>query len=324
MTVSGRLINYRLRPAKNVERKMLKEILAKLSSFYSLNSYQYIGFGSHYFSDFILFHKYLHISDMISMEKDIANKTKYNFNLPLSCIHIEFGESNELLPKFNYEKPTILWLDYDKRFNPSMLEDIDTFAQNCISGSTLFISFNSQPHRLNNLKAEFEVEEDDGLYERKIRLEVSDQYFPHDFTEKGIRRWENYSNLIRNSITSRIIDTLTNRNISDKKYFFKQLCFFNYKDDAEMTTIGFIFFEEKDHELYDLCKFNELDFFQEREIPYEINIPNLTLKEIKTLMENMPHLTENKLPKGIFQKNDIENFRKIYKYFPTYLDVDYG
>ncbi|RMG75351.1 MAG: hypothetical protein D6711_06830, partial [Chloroflexi bacterium] len=64
MPSSSRKINYGLRPAKHIERKMLIEIFRRLSEFGSVESYRYIGFGALYFNDFYQFHKYLGIQNM--------------------------------------------------------------------------------------------------------------------------------------------------------------------------------------------------------------------------------------------------------------------
>ena len=61
-------INYLLRPNKSVERKMVCEMLAGISSVKDLSAYQYIGFGSTYFADFSLFHRSFGITKMISIE----------------------------------------------------------------------------------------------------------------------------------------------------------------------------------------------------------------------------------------------------------------
>src|SRR5688572_20955159 len=98
MAGSYERINYGLRPAKSIERKMLCEAFRRLSEFGSVESYVYIGFGSTYFSDFNLFHKQLGIRNMISLEKDKNNKARFEFNRPFKCITIEYGHSNEILP----------------------------------------------------------------------------------------------------------------------------------------------------------------------------------------------------------------------------------
>src|SRR5690349_11519838 len=107
-------INYSLRPAKHVERKMLVESFRKLSEFDAIRNYRYIGFGSIYFSDFHLLHKSLGITNMLSIEKDEHNQSRFEFNSPFDCVDIKFGMSDAILPTLEWENiPTIIWLDYD-------------------------------------------------------------------------------------------------------------------------------------------------------------------------------------------------------------------
>lgn len=49
MSDSGQKINYTLRPAKCVERKILCELLIKFKTPIPIHEYRYIGFGSFYF-----------------------------------------------------------------------------------------------------------------------------------------------------------------------------------------------------------------------------------------------------------------------------------
>ena len=79
-------INYLLRPSKQVERKLFVEMFLKLAQVgYDVPSYTYVGLGSVYFADFLLFNKYLYIDNMICVEHaDIPNRMKFNkriFNL---------------------------------------------------------------------------------------------------------------------------------------------------------------------------------------------------------------------------------------------------
>ena len=55
--------NYLLRPSKQVERKLLIETMHHLAaSGYPIYKYTYVGLGSIYYADFMLFHKYLYIN----------------------------------------------------------------------------------------------------------------------------------------------------------------------------------------------------------------------------------------------------------------------
>lgn len=135
MSNSGRKINYSVRPAKNVERKMMRDFFLRLSHFGRIEDYRYIGFGSKYFSDFIIFHRHLNISEMISIEADTNNRARYEFNKPYSNIRMEWGHSSEVLPKLAQSaKKTIYWLDYDGAFEPFMLQDAAIVAEGISSG----------------------------------------------------------------------------------------------------------------------------------------------------------------------------------------------
>ena len=76
MTAGGKArsyekFNYLLRPSKQVERKLFIETLHRLrDADYPICSYTYVGLGSIFYADFILFHKYLYIDRMICAERD--------------------------------------------------------------------------------------------------------------------------------------------------------------------------------------------------------------------------------------------------------------
>ena len=106
-------IDYNLRPAKSIERKMLCEAFRRLLSFSDLTEYRYVGFGSTFFSDFSLIHKSLGLTDLISIEKEEKDKRRFRFNRPYKCIKLCFGNANDVLPNLSWAKKIILWLDYD-------------------------------------------------------------------------------------------------------------------------------------------------------------------------------------------------------------------
>lgn len=139
-------INYALRPAKCVERKMMCDTFRRLAPFARVESYRYVGFGSVYFSDFILFHRALGMSEMISIEKDEDNQDRFEFNKPFRCVQLEFGESNDVLPKLAWDARSIVWLDYDGTLTGTVLKDVALLATNMVSGSVLALSYNVEPY----------------------------------------------------------------------------------------------------------------------------------------------------------------------------------
>ena len=98
------------RPKKQIERKMLIEFLQNIQHKLNINlsEYQYIGLGSIYYYDFILFHKYLNISDMISLD-DKDYPKRFEFNKPFDFIEYKNISTSEFLPNNELDKKLFIW-----------------------------------------------------------------------------------------------------------------------------------------------------------------------------------------------------------------------
>src|ERR1039458_7349749 len=96
-TQSYRKVQYELRSAKQVERRMLIDARQTLGAAgFNIPEFQYTGFGSIYFVDFVLFHKYLGIKKMWSVEHDLTIKKRIRFNRPFSFVKILDRKSTRL------------------------------------------------------------------------------------------------------------------------------------------------------------------------------------------------------------------------------------
>src|SRR5438874_12849499 len=106
--------NYLIRPAKQIERKLLIEGLHQLSACgFPIRQYRYVGLGSPFYADFVLFHKYLYIEDMICVEaNDIRRRMK--FNKPFPKVALQMRKVSEVIPKLDRALRHVVWLDYDK------------------------------------------------------------------------------------------------------------------------------------------------------------------------------------------------------------------
>src|SRR6202035_674935 len=105
-------VPYDLRPAKQVERRMLVETFQTLAQQgFPIDEYQYTGFGSIYFVDFILFHKLLGIRKMLSLEIDEKIRKRVKFNQPFGCVEVKIARIEDELPKMSRDIRHILWLD---------------------------------------------------------------------------------------------------------------------------------------------------------------------------------------------------------------------
>ena len=305
-------IDYSIRPAKQIERKMLCEVFLCLSEFGSVKDYRYIGFGSTYFRDFILIHKVLGITNMISIEGDVKNKKRFLFNQPYSCVDIKFGHSNKMLPELIGDVRTILWLDYDYRLDATVLADISWFCTKAISGSVLIITVNAKPDKHPKDKvSEF------------IRRVVKTK-FPRNIKGKDLTDWGT-AQVSRTVIHNHIEEELETRNggrADGSKYKYQQLFNFHYEDGAKMLSVGGILFDQGNENKYNACQFDRFSFVRKDKEPYLIKVPKLTTKEILHLDAQLPERDLEKVTGHSIPMEDIKDYSELYRYFPKFAEVD--
>lgn len=319
---SFRKINYSLRPAKAVERRILSFALKKLNHFDHLSAYQYIGFGATTFHDFILFHKELGINKMFSIEES-GNKERFNFNKPYRCIEMLWGKSQDILPSVDWDTKSILWLDYDKTIKEPYLEDTSTFFASAVSGSVFLITLSCDPDAYGVENSERRQKIIDSIGENNL-------FFGNKTIDFSTA---NLSKSLRRIINAKIQSTLNDRNgglKNENKLTYKQLFYFNYADGMKMLTIGGLIYNENDREKYDSVNFEEYDFIRREDEAFEIDIPALTMKEIRFLNSQLPNGIDNegkykvRVHKDLnpnLPPTDILNYSKVYNFFPLYTEA---
>lgn len=314
-------INYRLRPAKAVERKIICDSLRCLSPFGELTTYRYVGFGSTYFSDFILFHKSLHIEDMISIEKETNAKVRFEYNRPFGCIKIEYGNSYEVLPTLEWSKKSIVWLDYDSPLEKKILDDIDTLTTKLVSGSVLIVTVSAEPERPQ--EEGLSIEKIHEFRKDKLQEKLTNEKIPIDLKSIDLTG-KNLAKLYKRIIDNQLEQSLSNANSArskDKKLNYKQIFDFRYADGSRMLTVGWLIFEQSYDELAKQCKFSNNFNIAEVNKPYEIKIPNLTLKETQYLDSQMPTDNCNTVNRICIPLKDVKLYAELYKYFPSFVEM---
>ena len=312
MAGSYEKINYALRPAKNVERKMMAEAFANLRHLYPIEQYQYIGFGSTYFSDFNLFHRLLGLTNMISLEQAEAHQARFEFNRPFNCIQLLFGHSNDLLPTLAWDKPTILWLDYDDRLNDKMLTDIDFACKEMISGSIFLISVNAHPDRSNEPRLEL------------LKDRVGEDNLPLEVTDRELAGWS-MSGTCRTIIMNSIEQSLSSRNavlpIADQ-LAYQQLFNFQYEDGSKMLTVGGVVYKPDHATQIKQCGFESLPFVRTDDAHYRIVMPNLTYREMRHLDTQLPLTDQLSLQAEGIAERDLGRYQQLYRYFPMFAETE--
>ena len=326
-------INYALRPAKHAERKMFCETFSRLSLLDNLKNYRYIGMGSAYFSDFNLFHKTLGVTKLLSIEGEDEEeyKERIHFNKPFACIEVEFGRSNVVLPKLpwsDWDNKSIVWLDYVDKLMEYMLGDINTVVFNTQPGSVFLLSVNIEKEELPRGCDSKKKWTEKKYRIKKLEENVGRKNIPQRAYDMNLTV-ENNKLIIREIIHNTILRSVSTRNGgADEKeqILYKQLFNICYKDSADMLTIGGVIYNNKQKDKVDKM-FENLDFIRTDEPCFDIAVPKLTYREIHALDQVLPNDEtvqtgiamngDKKIPLSI---DDVKNYAKIYRYFPTFTE----
>jgi len=308
---SYEIINYQIRPLKQIERKLVSEGLLSLKLHgIDISSYQYIGFGSIYFHDFLLFHKYLNINEMICIEKDDIKK-RMEFNKPYDFIKLWMGDFTEKVPELiKLKNPQLLWLDFDGVLDKNLLEGISNYVSVCTPGTIIIITINCHP-------SSYKFTKDSKLDKhQQIINDLVDEFgsLAKDLEKKDVTPSKmsiTLSRFIKRKIKSALLST-------DMKFI--QLFDYTHKDNSPMVTYGGIIGD------YENNRFEEKIFVTENNPQKVIKAPPLTNKEKKYFDAHL-----GKIKKELDKLGDIKEFEikpdlvkgyiEFYRHYPEYHEI---
>lgn len=317
---SYEIVNFALRPAKNVERKMLCDAFRRLVIFHPLEDYEYIGFGAIYFTDFKLFHRALGMKQMISIERVKDHKARFNFNRPFKCVEILYGESGEHLPKLDWdENPKIIWLDYDEHLKATVIDDVHTVCTFAQPGTMLVISVNAEKRNLSkDLDPDLKPTE-------HLALNVQPYKTPSGLTNEDVSGW-NLASTYRTIVRHYIDESLLRRNAGNKskpKLYFQQLFNFTYQDGAKMLTVGGLLYDATQRDELKRCAFEKMSFYSPGKKSYRIEVPPLTRKEIAHLDQLLPKAQDvDEIKMDGVKPRLIKHYAQVYRHYPNFMEVD--
>ncbi len=324
MAGSSEKVNYSVRTSKSIERKMMCEIIARLEHFSRVSEYRYIGMGSKFFTDFVLMHKTFGITEMYSLEtkRSAADISRFLFNKPFNCIEIIFKNSKEWLSSTQFpwkKKRDIIWFDYDGAFSINQITDLELCVKKVKSGSVIFVSTN-----VAFIKEFYELGPKERL-DKYTELVGNSDYTNHltvkDMAGDNIYKVvaDTFNVAIGNGISecNKVIQKESNLLNAD------QIAYFSYADSyTPMVTLGWIIYNNYDKEEIGKCGLADLEFYRKNgDVPYSITVPVLTYKEIAALNKNMPDCSYPIEDAAFLTKEEIETYKKIYRYYPTTIET---
>jgi len=311
-------LNYTIRPSKQIERKLFIEALHYLGQHanYPVRNYTYMGFGSVFYADFIMFHKYLYINDMICIEGSDIPK-RMDLNKPYEFIQLEMGRVSDVLPRINFKNTQfIVWLDYDYGLCAEVLDDLDNFSRALCPGSIINATVEAEPKLRDR-------EENEKLSRQDREKKLIDLYNDHFDTllEEPVKKrdlaWKSLPRLFAKVLKSQFETSMTKR---PDDVLFWQLFNFRYADGAQMLTVGGIIdVPEKEKQLQGSGIY-DLNFIEAGEEPKLISVPPLTFREKESI--------DRQIDKGIsldkidlkfeLRETLLKNYLDFYRHYPTF------
>lgn len=306
---SYKKVPYDLRTAKQIERRMIMDTLMLLAEGgFPIREYQYTGFGTVFFVDFILVHKLLGIRRMLTVEKNKSIRKRVKFNRPFADIVIEMEGAEDIIPKLDRDQKNILWLDYDFRLNKTAVDDAAMAAFVLPAGSILMVTVDiKHPPGDGGPQDWFE------LYEEQVGKFFGFQWTAEQFAQTALPTTN--ATILFNAINSGLASRPNAR--------FIPLFNFLYADGHPMLTVGGMIGTESDALRVTGCDFSRAPFIRQDPtlLPYEIKFPVLTRKERGVLDHHMPCFDGWKPKEFEISSEDITAYRELYRYFPVYAEL---
>lgn len=307
-------VHYEYRPAKQVERRMLLHAFHELRNLgYTISSYEYTGLGSIYFVDFVLFHRYLGLTRMTSVEGDNDIKNRVEFNCPYKLITVVHDDMSAQIARLSPERHHILWLDFDSILTEELLDAVHLAAAQLSVQSILLVTVDVEPP---------------GRPEDGLPNWNPTEWMRHYRREAGAHFWRGISrrDFARDALpatNARILQTVIDQGLRVRDADFIGMFSFLYADGHRMLSVGGMIGIDEDRRRIQSLNREDLFFMRDNitEEPFLIRVPLVTRMERLYLDQNMP-CRKNWSPSAFEMKlDDVEDYRKIYRYYPAYTEM---
>lgn len=187
------------------------------------------------------------------------------------------------MPTLDLAKRSLVWLDYDGALSRSMANDLATVGRYAASGTFVGVTFaasfpTANPGRENELK--------------RLKEEFPDSLA--DDTKPVTLDGAKFGEFGRSALGALLEKAVSNADAGEqdagKIRSVRQICFFKYKDNAPMITIGWLVVAASDLPTFDACKFEALPFVRADTVPFVIKIPLVTPLEVREMERRLPDL----------------------------------
>lgn len=307
-------INYSLRPSKSVQRGIVFHGLKALYDAMALQNPLYVGFGSIWFTDFVMAHKVLEIDEMVSIEANDVGFRRAEFNKVYRSINVLEGRSEDRIPELlnigEYQtRPWIVWLDYDGALGEEKVEEMRWLLLNAPPNSIVLFTFSATQSAYGAKPAH-----------RPGRVaDILGAVVPDDLTREDCSK-ENLPQTLA-SLTMDFLSSVVADNARPGGFIRSfQVPYF---DTVGMVTVGGV--------LPTLgtapgARATVADQKWQGIVDEMIQAPPMTLKEVATLQAELPclgNLTRARVQELGFDllEHQVRSFQRYYKYLPSFAEI---
>lgn len=305
-------VAYDLRPSKQVERRMLLDFFRRMAGCgVPVESFRYTGMGSIHFIDHILFHKFLGIDKLVSVEHDAEIESRVHFNRPFSNVQLEIMEIGAYIPRLAKSEKHIVWLDYDSHLSEDLLSDVRSCSAFLPLESFILVTVDVEPLKQSRGSADnFE------FYKKVAENLWNPSWVKNDFANSNLplRVLELLARALREGVTGR-------------PHLKALPCFsFVYSDGHKMVTLGVQLGGQSQEKNLQFIKNEGASYLvlSFDEPPFHIDVPVLTRRERLYLERLMPSRDYNKVQSAGVSEEDFIKFGEIYRFLPSYAELLLG
>jgi hypothetical protein len=332
--------DYLLRTNKQVERKVVFDLLHAASQKVGFASHWYLGFGSMWFGDFRLAHRLLKIDQLVSMEREV-HAARAAFNRPFAAVKIMPGESSVTLQQLDDEywtRPVIAWLDYDGHLDGDSVRDIGAVIDKAQLDSVLIVTVNASRHTYRARTANGPTKRSDtsvGVVEQFLGPGTVPAKF--EPVQNAVGAFSDVSEALFPEFLSEAVEgfmahraVVSAREIAGERVTFLPLFRLHHRDGADMVTVGGVLVGAATRQHWmgcrDSCPMLVKDSGGTDFCSFDL-IP-LTVKEKIALDECLPAYGDGQQflvaarAAGVkISDSEIAKYGRFYRHFPVYVET---
>lgn len=307
-------VNYSLRPNKTIQRGIVFDGLKTLSVVMPWRDAAYIGFGSIWFTDFVLAHKRLGLNRMVSIEANEIGFRRALYNKPYRFVRVLEGLSYDVVPTL-YDDPEIanlpwiVWLDYDTALSEDSIFELRDLVERAPSDSLLLVTVDAAHKRYGK---------DSGERAERLRNLLGD--IVPDRPEPGaLKDTDPFADTLSTYLEQFLVSAAES---CARPGGLVPAFRLPYRDKAAMATVGVVLpSPERRQACLDVVSHPNWMGVADR----PIIAPHLTMRELAVLQAQLPAAPMDRAAVRALGfdlgEDQIGIFQRYYKYYPTFAQI---